>query len=94
MRADARKRCRFAPKNAFLPRTGAGNAHGNVPRTTTTAEKGKISPYGYSDIIFLKKNAPQTICQGAYLHKSFAARTPYKKAYLYRAENMKKLRKN
>ena len=77
MRADARKRCRFAPKNAFISRTGAGIAHGNVPRTTQKAEK--ESPYGYSDIILLKKNAPQTICQGAYLHKSFAARTPYVK---------------
>lgn len=27
----------------------------------------------------MKKNAPQTVCQGAYLHKSFAARTPYVK---------------
>lgn len=67
MRADARKRCRFAPKNAFIPRTGAGIAHGNVPQTTTKAEKGKKSPYGYSDIILLKKNAPQTKCQGALL---------------------------
>lgn len=37
------KRCRFAPKNAFIPRTGAGITPSNVPRTTTTAEKGKIS---------------------------------------------------
>ena len=41
------------------------------------SRKGKKSPYWYSDIILLKKNAPQTKCQGAYLHKNFAARTPY-----------------
>lgn len=39
MRADARKRCRFAPKNAFIPRTSAEIAHGNVPRTTQKAKK-------------------------------------------------------
>lgn len=77
MRADARKRCRFAPKNAFIPRTGAGIAHGNVPPDDNESRKGKESPYWYSDIIFLEENAPQTICQGAYLHKNFAARTPY-----------------
>lgn len=79
MRADARKRCRFAPKNAFIPRAGVGIAHGNVPPDDNESQKGKKSPYGYSDIILLKKNAPQTKCQGAYLHKSFAARTPYYK---------------
>ena len=69
MRAYARKRCRFAPKNAFIPRTGAGIAHDNVPPDDNESQKGKKSPYWYSDIILLKKNAPQTKCQGAYLHK-------------------------
>lgn len=71
------KRCRFAPKNAFIPRTGAGIAPRQRPPDDAESRKGKKSPYGYSDIILLKKNAPQMICQGAYLHKNFAARTPY-----------------
>lgn len=49
------------------------------PPDDAESRKGKKSPYGYSDIILLKKNAPQTKCQGAYLHKNFAARTPYVK---------------
>ena len=48
------------------------------PPDDAESRKGKKSPYGYSDIILLKKNAPKTKCQGAYLHKNFAARTPYK----------------
>lgn len=64
MRADARKRCRFAPKNAFIPRTGAGIAHGNVPRTTQKAEKERKARTGTA-YYFLRENAPQTKCQGA-----------------------------
>lgn len=52
MRADARKRCRFAPKNAFIPRTGAGIAHGNVPRTTTKAKKERKARTGTAILFY------------------------------------------
>ena len=55
MRADARKRCRFAPKNAFIPRTRAEIAHGNVPRTTTKAEKERKARTGTAILFFKKK---------------------------------------
>lgn len=49
------KRCRFAPKNAFIPRTGAGIAHGNVPRTTTKAKKERKARTGTAILFFKKK---------------------------------------
>lgn len=93
MRADARKRCRFAPKKRLRTTHRHRNRLLQRPPDDCTLLKRKESPYWYSNIIFIEENAPQTKSQGAYLHKNFAARTPYKKAYQYRAENMKKLRK-
>lgn len=55
MRADARKRCRFAPKNAFIPRTGTEIAHGNVPRTTQKAKKERKARTGTAILFFKKK---------------------------------------
>lgn len=55
MRAYARKRCRFAPKNAFIPRTGAGITPSNVPRTTTKAEKERKARTGTAILFFKKK---------------------------------------
>lgn len=52
MRADARKRCRFAPKNAFIPRTGAEIAHGNVPRTTQKAKKERKTRTGTAILFY------------------------------------------
>ena len=52
MRAGARKRCRCAPST---PRTGAGIAHGNVPRTTQKAKKERKARTGTAILFLLKK---------------------------------------
>ncbi len=93
MRADARKRCRFAPKNAFIPRTGAGIAHGNVPRTTQKAEKERKARTGTAILFFKKKTRRRRYVKARYFNKKRRANALCKKAYLYRAENMKKLQK-
>lgn len=93
MRAYARKRCRFAPKNAFIPRTGAGITPSNVPRTTTKAEKERKARTGTA-IIFLRiKRAADDMSRRVISIKKRRANAILKKAYLYRGKNMKKLRK-
>ena len=69
MRADARKRCRFAPKNAFIPRTGAGIAHGNVPRTTQKAEKERNARTGTAILFFKKKTRRRRYVKARYFNK-------------------------
>lgn len=54
MRADARKRCRCAPST---PRTDAGIAHGNVPRTTQKAEKERKARTGTAYYFIEEKRA-------------------------------------
>ena len=89
---DARKGVASLRKKGYVPRPATKSPTATSPDDYTLLKR-KESPYWYSYIIFIEENAPQTKCQGAYLHKNFATRMPYKKAYQYRAENMKKLRK-
>lgn len=93
MRAYARKRCRFAPKNAFIPRTGAGITPSNVPRTTTKAEKERKARTGTAIIFFKNKTRRRRYVKARYFNKKRRANAILKKAYLYRGKNMKKLRK-
>lgn len=69
MRAYARKRCRFAPKNAFIPRTGAGITPSNVPRTTTKAEKERKARTGTAIIFFKNKTRRRRYVKARYLNK-------------------------
>ena len=87
MRADARKRCRFAPINAFIiPRTGAGITHGNVPRTTTKAEKERKARTGTAILFFMKKRAADDMSRRVTSIKKRHANAILKKAYLYRGK--------
>lgn len=52
MRADARKGVASLRKKAFFPRTGAGIAHGNVPRTTQKAEKERKARTGTAILFY------------------------------------------
>lgn len=93
MRADARKRCRFAPKNAFIPRTGAGITPSNVPRTTTKAKKERKAVRVQRYYFLRRKRAADDMSRRVTSIKKRRANAILKKAYLYRAENMKKLQK-
>ena len=55
MRADARKGVASLRKKAFFLRSGAGIAHGNVPRTTQKAEKERKARTGTAILFLLKK---------------------------------------
>lgn len=89
MRADARKRCRYAPKNAFIPRTSAGLDHVNSPRTTQTAEKEKKARTGTAILFLRRKRAADEMSRRVEFQKKRRA-TPYsKKAYLYRGADIK-----
>lgn len=84
MRADARKRCRFAPKNAFIPRAGAGITHGNVPRTTQKAEKERKARTGTAILFYRIKRAADEMSRRVISIKKRRANALCKKAYLYR----------
>ena len=87
------KRCRFAPINAFIPRTGAGIAHCNVPRTTTKAKKERKARTGTAILFFKKKTRRRRNVKARIFIKVSPRERLIKKAYQYRAENMKKLRR-
>lgn len=80
------KRCRFAPKNAFILRTGAGITPSNVPRTTTTAEKGKISVRVQRYYFLRRKRAEDEMSRRVTSIKKRRANAILKKAYLYRGK--------
>lgn len=52
MRADARKGVASLRKKGYVPRTGAGIAHGNVPRTTQKAEKERNARTGTAILFY------------------------------------------
>lgn len=82
MRVDARKGVASLRKMPF-PRTGAGIAHGNVPRTTQKAEKERKARTGTAYYFLRRKRAADYMSRRVTSIKN-AARTPYvKKAYLY-----------
>ena len=76
-----------------FPRTGAGIAHGNVPRTTQKAEKERKARTGTAIIFFKNKTRRRRYVKARYFNKKSPRERHIKKAYLYRAENMKKLQK-
>ena len=68
MRADARKGVASLRKMPF-PRTGAGIAHGNVPRTTQKAEKERKSRTGTAIIFFKNKTRRRRYVKARYFNK-------------------------
>lgn len=93
MRADARKRCRFTPTNAFIPRTGAGIAHGNVPRTTTKAKKERKARTGTAILFFRNETRRRRNVKARYFNKKTPRERHIKKSVPVPRQNMKKLRK-
>lgn len=80
------KRCRFAPKNAFIPRTGAEIAHDNVPRTTTKAKKERKARTGIAILFFKKKTRRRRYVKARYFNKKTPRERHIKNAYLYRGK--------
>ena len=83
MRVDARKGVASLRKMPF-PRTGAGIAHGNVPRTTQKAEKERKARTGTAILFFKKKTRRRLYVKARYFNKKRRANALCKKAYLYR----------
>lgn len=93
IRASTREKVSLRSEKCLYSTHRRRNRPRQRPPDDNESQKGKKSPYWYSDIIFIEENAPQTNVKARYFNKKRRANAILKKVYLYRAENMKKLQK-